>query len=204
MKSIIKWICSIVGAVLVGAVGSGVWERIISPLFSSVMRLVAEYYSNISSGYANDIYIIAVRGTTDIYAAKVNYMIVFVVSVALLLMGTYDSIERFMERRGIIMFHRKSMKIYCTFTGIVLLVLVIINTSKANAAIEIRDASFRSFEILRPYVDEKEYYNFRAMFYSIKKKHDFDQFASALAAHKSLKGVELPVFSYAHDSSSKF
>ncbi|TOH81973.1 hypothetical protein CGI72_24115, partial [Vibrio parahaemolyticus] len=57
MVKFIKSVGVVIGTLIVGGLGSGVWERILAPLYDFVMSWVARLLSQLSVNYENTIYI---------------------------------------------------------------------------------------------------------------------------------------------------
>ena len=55
-NKLVKIILGVIGTILIGAIGSGVWERFLSPLIDSTASRLASLFSLVSKSYANSLY----------------------------------------------------------------------------------------------------------------------------------------------------
>ena len=83
MKEFIKkhkalsWILGIVGTLIVGGLGSGVWEVVLKPMFSFLGNGVINFLVNKSTNFSNEIYqTISIR-SLDRFQAKIYALMVF-------------------------------------------------------------------------------------------------------------------------------
>lgn len=76
----IKIILGIIGTIVIGAIGSGLWERILSRIFDSATSSLAALFSLISKSYANSLYSDVGKGSTAIlgHFAIPPYLIIWI------------------------------------------------------------------------------------------------------------------------------
>ena len=106
----------IAGAIILGAIGSGVWERLLSPALSWLSTSTAALLSSMSSAYEESIYVRAARDATDLYPMRLGMLILVLVGLALLVgiglrafsgtqleLRTQKRLSRFMTIQGLSM-----------------------------------------------------------------------------------------------------
>ena len=190
---LLKIVGSLAAAIILGAIGSGVWEKILSPAISWLSSATAEFISTFSSSYENSIFQRAARDMTDLYPVKIVFLILFIIgfslvtSMLLQLLAKYSFQER-TQRRLKFLLGANGL-----FLGIAIVVMSFISIAKVDAAQKIKEKSFRSLEILRPYIGEQEYLVLRSTYYSIDNKSDFDVFRSLVRTHAGKINKKVPL-----------
>ena len=193
MGRLLKIVGSLAAAIILGAIGSGVWEKILSPAISWLSSATAEFISTFSSSYENSIFQRAARDMTDLYPVKIVFLILFIIgfslvtSMLLQLLAKYSFQER-TQRRLKFLLGANGL-----FLGIAIVVMSFISIAKVDAAQKIKEKSFRSLEILRPYIGEQEYLVLRSTYYSIDNKSDFDVFRSLVRTHAGKINKKVPL-----------
>jgi hypothetical protein len=176
LKRLLQVLSGIFGAVILGAIGSGVWEKILSPALSWLSTSTAAFLSSVSGAYEESIYLQATRDATDLYPMRLAMVIFVMVGLALLIgiglrtlsgsrfeLHTQKRIKKFMTIQGL-------------SVGLSFVLIAFVSMVRIDAAARIKEASLRSIEILRPYVGEEGYAQLRSTYYSVETKHDFEQF----------------------------
>ena len=197
MKRLLQVLGGIAGAIILGAIGSGVWEKLLSPALSWISITTATLLSTISGAYEESIYLRAARDATDLYPMRVSLMIAILVGLALVIgiavraLSTFQLELDFQKRLG------RLMSIQGLTLGLALVLMSVISMTRLDAASRIKEASLRSIEILRPYSGETVYIQLRSTYYSIETKKDFEAFKArildeATKAKKSIPLEKLP------------
>jgi hypothetical protein len=193
LQRLLKILGSIAAAIVLGAIGSGVWEKLLSPALSRLSDATATLISGISSTYEESIYQRAARDTTDLYPMKIAMLILFLLGIVLIVTIAYRTLSRATlqertQRRLNFMFsiHGLSM-------GLALVVLAFISMARLDTASRIKEGSLRSLEILRPKIGETVYFELRSDYYSIESKADFDAFKNVVFGHASRSAKKIPL-----------
>jgi uncharacterized membrane protein YjgN (DUF898 family) len=180
LQRFLKVIGSIVAAIILGAIGSGVWERVLSPALSKLSDATASVVSGISSGYEEAIYQRAARDTTDLYPMKIAMLILVLVGVALVVTIALRALAQSnVQERTQRRIHR-FFGIQGLSLGLSLVLMAFISMARLDAASQIKESSLRSLEILRPYTGENTYLQLRSEYYSIESKKDFEAFKAKI------------------------
>ena len=72
---VLKWVMSIAGVVLLGAVGSGVWELCLRNIATQVPEVIVKFISTLSSDYMDGVYAAVSR---DPHNEAANFILLFV------------------------------------------------------------------------------------------------------------------------------
>lgn len=193
MARILKVVGSIFGAIILGAIGSGVWEKLMSPAISIFSDAIVGAISTVSTSYEDSIYQRAARDTTDLYSIKIAFLIFLVIGFALFIslgiraLSRLSVYERLRHRVEFV------LSIQGLSFGLALVVLGMISMAKIDAAARVKEASLRSLEILRPVLGESNYFELRSDYYSIESKRDFDSFKSKVLAAASDTSRKVPL-----------
>ena len=62
LQTVTKVLGGFAAAILLGAIGSGVWERLLSPLLDGGYRATVDLVSHVSVAYKDNIYLAASKG----------------------------------------------------------------------------------------------------------------------------------------------
>ncbi|QKQ25157.1 hypothetical protein [Candidatus Reidiella endopervernicosa] len=84
-KTILKVIVGIIVTIVLGAIGSGVWERILSPALDWIYRFSVGLISKVSIDYKNNIYEAAEMGFHEDFSFRLFLITTLLLSLALLL-----------------------------------------------------------------------------------------------------------------------
>ncbi|MFA5906619.1 MAG: hypothetical protein WC836_22005 [Desulfobacula sp.] len=87
-QTIFKIIAGVVATVILGAVGSGVWERLLAPGLDWLFRVIVAAISWVSLNYKNGIYHAAALGFHETYSFRA-FALIGVVFALLCLLTAY-------------------------------------------------------------------------------------------------------------------
>ena len=192
-KTIPKILLGFVATVLVGAVGSAVWERVLSPLLNWLYRGSIDAISSVSLTYKNGIYKSAAMGFHETYSFRTFALIGLLVAlVALVLCYRGESGRRFTA--GLFASHRGKIEGIALITCLAFTGMVLFSIGRHETVNRTVTYSIRSIDILRPYVDEKEYQTLLSQYYRIRTASAFYTFNQALVERAKLHNIELPEF----------
>lgn len=193
MQKLLRILGSIFAAIVLGAIGSGLWEKVLSPLLSKASSVTVALISQISSTYEDSVYQRAAKDVSDLYAVKIAFLIfMFAGFVLVALVGS-----RFLANANISDRLRARLHLLIGLNaltvGLTLLFVSLFSVAKIDTSAQVKERSLRSIEILRPSVGEVEYVRLRARYYSMNSKADFLSFRDATVAHARNAGVTIPL-----------
>jgi len=194
LQKFLRWLWSVTGALVIGILGSALWEKAVSPAFSSASAFTVSFFSGVSQSYQDSIYQRAARDVPDLYAIKIAFLILFIAGVVLLAPQCSRWLDEFTINDRLKVRLRRFLRMNAVSTGIALLAMSFLAFSKVNAAAEIKESSLRSMEIARAKISDAEYVRLRSMFYSINTKADFLAFKAALIKEAQKANIsKLPI-----------
>jgi hypothetical protein len=194
MKTL-RWIGWVMGTIILGAFGSGLWERVMSPAFSALFSGIAELISRFSKGYQDSIYWTAARSAPSGEARVLVYFIFIGFLFAMFVISS-PSARRMLDAIPEHGLAQKSARIVLRVHTLFLTVMLsstLISMSKAAEASRIESDVLRSTDILRPVIGERLYVQYRADFYAMNDRSDFEALKFKLDAEAKRYGVKIPV-----------
>ncbi|MCU7845326.1 MAG: hypothetical protein KZQ93_15965 [Candidatus Thiodiazotropha sp. (ex Monitilora ramsayi)] len=193
-RSRLRSIGVVVGAVIVGAIGSGIWDRVLSPAIDGVMRFVADAYGSFSAGYRDAIYSQAADVALGLTSPLSMSLLVL---VTVLLLGIYSAslihLSGIFDLRANGPFAKINVLMLTLFT-LAMGVISLLITSQSAAMDKTSVYSVRSMEIVRPYIGEEKYFLLRSEFFSVDSADSFYDFNGRLIKNAEDAGVQLPEY----------
>lgn len=74
-NKVLSWALGILGTLIIGGLGSGVWEVALKPLFSFLGNGIISFLVNKSTSFSNEIYQIISMRSLDRFQAKIYSLI---------------------------------------------------------------------------------------------------------------------------------
>jgi len=195
-KNILKVVGGFIGLIFIGAVGSGVWEKLLSPLWSYLIDKTIRFLSSIFSSFKDLIYFKASQGFHE------EYSLVLLELFLGLMCGIFTSvlITRYMIRNdkvrdGItsLMLSSKEFILF-NFLVLALLVTTLFIVIKEEYTNKITMKSINSIEIISPFIDIKTSQLLKSEFLSIKKAEDYNNFYKKMMELATKNNLDLPLF----------
>jgi hypothetical protein len=193
MKNIFKIIGGIFATILLGAIGSGLWERVISPAIDFISTVSVKFVSSIYSGYLDSIYVKAAKDVPDLYTLKIPLLILIIVS-AIIIFEVCDKSE------NTILSHFKELnrRTFYSWQGIVLggaiFVVAFYSLIQVDYAENVKSYSHSSMEILRPFIGDENYLILKSQYLRIKSENDFTSYRKLLIEYSEKHSIDLPDF----------
>jgi hypothetical protein len=173
ISTFLKVFIGVVGTILIGAIGSGVWEKLLSPLLEYFYRFVVEVIDGYSSEYKDTVYKRAALGFHETYSLRTMSVLTIIVGLIMLMIPFSLSIRSSAQSyRGRESFRGK-MKLVLMILSIAFLVMTSFLLEQHQVANSVITHVVRSSEILRPYVGEVEYRRILSDFYQIQSAEEF-------------------------------
>jgi len=201
--SIIRFLVGAVGAVFLGAVGSGLWERFLAPVTDGVVRALVAGTGRMSRRYVDHLYSDVGAGLHE-YASKFPAALIMLSAVAISLVGIAFIVlarkktvppspslptarKRFLDNRLI----RSTCLAVAIFNVVAYSDELFALRYQYKTVIWIE----RSLEIIRPGIEERRYFELRAVYRSVEDARTFFIFWDALTHSATNTKVVLPKFS---------
>jgi hypothetical protein len=193
----------LIAAVLLGAIGSGLWERVLSKCWDSAVRLFVSAMSAIWAGYSNGIYLEAAKGLHD-YPSLAVYSWFFIMlpmlfAVTLLLMHPYR-LQKTDVPSAVV--SKTVDSLWCSRRGFQMAILMVcllfalywpdvIRTCYVDKVVTY---SQQSLLIVAPFIDDHQAKELQSSFCSMKTADDFNRLRVRLQDIARRNHVELPHF----------
>ncbi|MEZ8265141.1 hypothetical protein AB6E22_19005 [Vibrio cyclitrophicus] len=195
MNKIIKICLAFCGTIFVGAIGSGVWEKLLSPMLSYLLGAITYVLSIISSTYEDSIY---QNASTVSYEGQSGVMFLF--GMTFLGLACIFSSSKSLEHIAIAKFANMVLSSYIKgWSGLVIgFSLFVFSTfllSKQTSVFKVRQYSVKSMHIVRPYIGEQSYYKLYSEYLLVKDKNDFDNFLKKIEEYDSNYKIGMEPFS---------
>jgi hypothetical protein len=181
---IFKYLGALVGTILLGAIGSGVWERILAPFLNSVSNNLTKFLSQISVGFSDSLYADAAWnfGDQSIDPSAIHFL--FFISIFLILTFFKIKSNTFSELlNGFTQSVPYMVSIIFIFTVAFFLI------SRTNSINQINRISSINMETMRPYIGEQKYLELRSDYLRIKNEAAFDRFQNKLNKYATENGL---------------
>lgn len=183
------------GAILVGAIGSGVWSELLSPLWNAFVVIIIKLFTYFSESLRDSIYFEAAKGFHEGYALSVLMLITgmftgifFCLVAARLLLrfdGPKDALVKFVRSR-----YEYFAFSFMVLVPIVMLIILALYSSYSNT---VTTSSLNSIEIVAPYVGVDEVLRLKSQFHQIKSRRDYVTFYSRMKDIGEKNKVSLPL-----------
>lgn len=193
-STLLKVAGGIAAAVILGAVGSGVWERLLAPGLDALFRASVDLISTVSLNYKNGIYKSAAQGFHEDFSLRL-----FAITLLLLALAGLIYAIKWQEDMNQITSHlvasSRGWLQWIVVVGTVAFTLSIFYVvGRHNAVNRTTTYAVRSMEILRPHIGEQKYLSMMSEFYQIRSAEQFQIFNSSLVGQAQSFGVTLPEF----------
>ena len=183
LTSIAKYTGGAVITIFLGALGSGLWEKLIYPLISYTFMLTNTLISSIYSGYYDSVYKTASAGFNDAYMVKIASLILIISGITL--MFRMSSVAILIMKHGL-------MKLQMFLLGVFIFTLGYFMLARADSVQIVESYSHMSMEILRPYIEEREYRLLKSQYYRVSNENDFLSFNKQLVTSSEKYKIDLP------------
>lgn len=189
-KKVIKIARTIGFAVLLGAIGSGVWARVLSPIWDLFTTFFVSTISKTSSSYSNSIYLSATN------PAPLSKPAMFDLNINTMLLGMIlFVIWVYLPRNNAPLSRLTRKPMYIMAVVIALTWAILFTPSLASiSSHKIRRYSIKTMTILRPYIGDSVFHQLNSDFYSIQNKDDFIQFQDRIIKLANENSFELEEF----------
>lgn len=186
-KTFLNRLISLLGILLLGAIGSGVWDIFLKDLFFNIGGLFVNIMAYLYSGYIDSLYEdVGKMKSFLVFIPALLFIIIVIFSpflVPLIVKFRLYSYEEFQSASAdnvrknrttkVFDFLSKSKKRFILFLLIIFIPMSLLYTDlliKEMSAIRARNYLERTTEIIRPYVSEHDYFKLRSEFRQIDEK----------------------------------
>lgn len=190
----VKVLLGILGTILLGAIGSGFWERVLSPFLSYLSSTLTSALSSASKAYSDSIYTSAANLSTPNSTEGLGFVLLFLIFFWLFL----NAISSKKGNRFIEVLHRAITFQFKGWFGIAycgaMLIFLFFMIARQATVEKIQGYSYRQMEIARPFVGELKYVKLRSSYFQVRTKEDFDLFLKDLYGTSKSAGLVVEPF----------
>ncbi|MEL6116877.1 hypothetical protein P0Y67_16830 [Photobacterium sp. SP02] len=198
----LKIIAGILATILLGAIGSGLWERVLSPALDELSRAAIRLVDGIYTGYLDSIYKSAAYDLPNIYQQKIAALILIIVGLVWIgtLVKNYNWWEKLIARLPedkcsiLSTTYTTLFRAYSFLIALSLFTMGMFLISKADYVQKTNAYSHQSLEILHPYVGTERYLMLKSEYYRVTSSSSFEKFNSQIKTLANKHQIMLPEF----------
>ncbi len=184
-KYYLKIFLGIIGTIFLGAIGSGLWERIISPLIDKVMTLSINGINFFFITYKDSLYKEAANGFHEFYSLQMWILVLMtlpILYIRILQVHPANKVKNKRKQETSFKVFINSKKGYWSIYAVtlVLMVTIIFSTLRYRYINDTITYSLTSLEIINPYISKKESMLLRSQYFSIRDTNEFMLFNEKL------------------------
>jgi len=192
MKKAIKIFLTLLGTLVLGALGSGLWERVFSRCFDWLVTTSVNMMSRLVANYQDSIYADVSNGFNEYSAVFVHILILMLLPTMYFYIWVRHPLSKQTSDNHVREFIRSRRGYYTLgFVTLSLFVTFAISSFKILYTNRIVTHSLKSIDMIAPHLTELEQRRLMAEFRSIVTKKDYDTFATHLASLAKTNGVVL-------------
>jgi hypothetical protein len=196
MNKFVKVVLGILATIILGAIGSGLWERMLGPFLDWLTRATIGLYASAFSTYQDSIYANAAKGFHEAHSLAVYTLIIGILPLLYyILLRRHPTAVR--DPNDPVRILIRSRKGYL----LIMLLTVAIAFGTIFTSLRIRHInetitfSLASIEIVRPFVGEQRYADLRSRYFAMRTTKDFrgiyeEVMAAAKDNHRQLPDYE--------------
>lgn len=186
----------VLGTILLGAIGSGLWERCLSKLLDTIVIISVRAMSLLFKTYESSLYTEAAKGLHE--ESSIIFLSIFLsmmpfIYLIFLLRHPYKRKEQTRERTG--QFFRSRIGYYTlmfmTFFAFFYFMLFVIRINYVN---KVSTFCQQSLAIIAPHTSEDRIKRLRADYHSMRNKEDFTAFRQTIQSIVEESDFKLPEF----------
>ena len=181
----LKYLGALLGTILLGAIGSGVWERMLSPLLNSISNGLTKILSKLSVEFSDSLYADAALISGGRWVDESFWKFLFLISIFLIINFFKIKSNKFSE---MLSEFTKSIPYIASIFFIFTVTFFLL--SRTNSINQINRQSSVNMETIRPYIGEQKYLELRSDYLLIRNEVAFDQFQDKLKKYGNEKGFE--------------
>lgn len=175
---LLKLFLSLLGLILLGALGSGLWEKVLNPFIDWFSKTFITIIGNFQSSYIDNIYKSSALGPE-----KVSLMfsaVFFLVIFSFIMYALFIYINRTF-RNGNSAFILKFM-VTTQLAGTFILIGILLVRFPTVSSLS--NYSYQGLEIVRPNMSEYQYYELKSELLQVMSKDDFLNFSKKLKSYE--------------------
>jgi hypothetical protein len=192
----LKGLGFVFSAIILGAIGSGVWSEFISPIWNIFVDITVRIFSFLSESFKDSVYSNASKGFHEEFSLVLFSVVVGFISglaftallsrISSLFKKTGGKIDNFM--------FSKKLLIILSFFVLVFFIMTSFYLFRASYVNKITTSSLNSIDIISPYVGIQKTLELRSKFHKIKNSADYKQFYQEMKVLNEEYKVDFTLF----------
>ena len=171
-KKILVYLC---GSILLGCIGSGFWEKVLSPALEFCNHALISLLGTLSKSYVDSLYNLASR----VLYERSSHLILFSIAVILLFATLFLT-----DIKKINSSAQKNNTLFLRMILLAFSLTLYYHFVKIQTVGHISTFTRNSIEIVRPYIDEASYFKLKSEFYQMSTETDYKNL------YKKLESIE--------------
>lgn len=196
-RKIFKIALGVLATIFLGAIGSGIWERFLGPALDWLTRISIGAFAWGHSSYRDSIYANAAKGFHEAHSLALYTLVLGLLPVLYFMLlqrhptsrpqpgSTTPTREFIRSRRGYW---------FIFLVTAVIFVTVMFSSLRLRHINETITYSLATFEIVRPYVGENSYMQYRSRYFSMRTAEEFDAIHSEIIKVAQDNQLRLPQY----------
>ena len=178
IKYYLRIFAGIIGTIFLGAIGSGLWERVISAFIDKMVTLSINVINFFFITYKDSLYKEASNGFHEFYSLQIWILALLLLPILYVrVLQIHPANKSRNEQKKTISFKIfiNSKKGYLSIYAVtlVMIVIIIFSTFRYRYINDTVTYSLTSLEIIAPYISKKESLLLRSQYFSITNTKDF-------------------------------
>lgn len=197
LSKLLKVALGVLATIFLGAIGSGLWERFLGPALDWLTKVSIGAFAWGLSSYRDSIYSNAAKGFHEAHSLALYTLILGLLPLAYFFLLQHHPTRR--RQPGSTTPTREFIRSRRGYWFIVLLtavifVTVMFSSLRLRHINETITYSLATFEIVRPYVGEDRYVQYRSRYFSMRTATEFEAIHSEIVQVAREKKLRLPEY----------
>lgn len=195
LKKYVKIVLGILATILLGAIGSGLWERFLAPFLDWLARKTVGALAWGHMSYRDSIYENAAKGFHESHSLALYTLVIGLLPIAYwMILNLHPTERETKNQNSAARSFVRSRKGYWVLFAATLVVFfnVMFSTLRLRHINETITYSLAAFEIVRPYVGEEQYLKYRSRYFSMRSAAEFDSIHNEVAQIADKYRLKLP------------
>ncbi len=193
-QTLLKVVAGAVATVVLGAIGSGVWERILAPALDGTFRASVDFLSTFSLNYKNGIYKAAAQGFHEDFSLRLFAIATLLMSVAALFFAMRWNEQLLRIVSPALERARGWLQWAAIVAALALSLTTLYSVGRHEAVNKTATYALRSLDVLRPHIGEQKYLGLLSQLYQVRSAAQFQDLNKSLVEQAQSFNVSLPEF----------
>ena len=195
MKKLILYFLGIVGTIILGAIGSGLWERLLGPFLDWLTKFTIGLYASVIVTYSDSIYENASKGFHEYHSRSLYSILISLLPMLYFLLLMRHPTQRGKTEDGLKVFLLSRNGYWFIFA-----LAIAVTFGSLFSGLRLRHInetitySLASLEIIRPTVGEVKYIELRSRYYSMRTTSEFRSLNREITEAAIVKNRKLPAY----------